>query len=328
MSIADKQNFLRDVERELATRLTAAASSDVMSVISSIMARYDIKRTAAEHGRIEADDLIDAFLNAKRIEGRSDKTIEHYRYVIEKMIKTVNIPTNEITIYHLRSYFMQCRNSGTSDRTLEGLRSVFSSYFGWLAKEKLITDNPCANLGPIKHMKKIRTPYSEVELEKLKEACTTVRDKTIIYFLLSTGCRISEICNIDKDDIDFQALECKVLGKGNKERTVFLDDITAMMLKRYLAGRKDDSPALFVGKGTDRMTPGGMRCRLKAIADKAGVQNVHPHRFRRTLATNLIDRGMPIQEVASILGHDNINTTMTYVYIRKENVKNAYRKYA
>lgn len=215
-----------------------------------------------------------------------------------------------------------------ADRTLEGYRTVFSSFFGWLYKEKLIQDNPCANLGPIKHMKKVRVPYSEVELEKLKEACQTVRDKTIIYFLLSTGCRISEICGLDRDDIDFMTLECTVLGKGNKERTVFLDDITAMMLKRYLAERKDNSPALFIGKGSERMTPGGVRFRLKTIAERAGVQNVHPHRFRRTLATNLIDRGMPIQEVASILGHDNINTTMTYVYIKKENVKNAYRKYA
>ena len=328
MSIADKQNFMKSIENELADMLTAVASADVMSVISSKLAGYDMERIVSENGIIGSDDMLTAFLDAKRIEGRSDKTIEHYRYVIEKLIKKLNIPTQDITIYHIRSFFMENRNRGISDSTLEGYRNVFSSYFGWLFKEKLIKENPCANIGSIKHMKKIRVPYSEVELEKLKEACTTARDKAMLYFLLSTGCRISEICGLNKEDIDFQALECTVLGKGNKERTVFIDDITAMMLKRYIAGRKDSSDALFTGKGSDRMTPGGVRFRLKTIAEKAGVQNVHPHRFRRTLATSLIDRGMPIQEVASILGHDNINTTMTYVYINKENVKSAYRKYA
>ena len=278
--------------------------------------------------KVGDDDLLRAFLDAKRLEGRSEKTIYGYRRIIERMLESVKVPTYEISIYNLRSYLMQERNRGISDVTLEGNRNVFSSFFGWLYKEKLIQDNPCANLGPIKHIKKIRVPFSEVEIEMLKEACKTARDKALISFLLATGCRISEVCNLNRDDIDYQNLECTVLGKGNKERTVFLDDITAMLLKRYLAERTDDMPALFIGKGTERLAPGGVRFRLNEIADRAGVQNVHPHRFRRTLATNLIDRGMSIQEVASILGHENINTTMTYVYINKENVKNAYRKYA
>ena len=327
MSIAAKQNFLKTLEKVIADKVTVTNAAEIMSAISSELHRYDME-LHDQNLKSGSDDLLQAFIDAKRIEGRSEKTMVHYRYIINNMLDATQVPAYQISIYNLRGYLMQERNRGISDRTLEGYRSVFSSFFGWLHKEKLIEDNPCVNLGPIKHTRKVRTPYSDVEIEMLKEACESNRDKALISFLLSTGCRISEVCQLNRDDIDFQALECTVLGKGNKERTVFLDDITAMLLKRYLASRKDDSPALFAGKGSDRMTPGGVRFRLNTIAKKAGVQNVHPHRFRRTLATSLIDRGMSIQEVASILGHDNINTTMTYVYINKSNVKNAYRKYA
>jgi site-specific recombinase XerD len=145
--------------------------------------------------------------------------------------------------------------------------------------------------------------------------------------LLSTGCRISEICALNRNDIDIVNKEILVLGKGNKERTVFIDDVTAMLLQRYLEERKDDSEALFVGKGTSRLKPGGIRKILNAVATKAGVENTHPHRFRRTLATSLIDHGMPIQEVAAILGHEKLDTTMKYVYLNKTHVKNSYNKY-
>jgi site-specific recombinase XerD len=149
----------------------------------------------------------------------------------------------------------------------------------------------------------------------------------MISFLLSTGCRISEVCGLNRESVDLKNLECTVLGKGDKERTVFFDDVTAMLLNRYFSERKDNSPALFAGKGTDRMTPGGVRAKLKTIAQRAHVENVHPHRFRRTLATTLIDRGMDIQEVAALLGHEKLDTTLKYVYINKVNVKNAYKKY-
>ena len=166
------------------------------------------------------------------------------------------------------------------------------------------------------------------DFEHLKENCTTLRDRAIISLLLSTGCRISEICGLNRDSIDFANLECVVLGKGNKQRTVFIDEVTAMLVKRYLFSREDRHEALFVGKGSSRLTPGAIRLMLNKIADVAGVTHVHPHRFRRTLATNLVDHGMPIQEVANILGHEKLETTMKYVYVNKTNVKNDYRKYA
>ena len=325
MSIASRQMFLEEAERQLGDRLTVTYTREAMKLLADILSGYEIEHIKQEDS---SSDYVQAFLDAKEIEGRSPKTIERYRYIIGRMLVGINAPVRRITTFHLRSYLMENKNRGISDNTLEGIRSVMNSFFGWLWREDMIEKNPCANIGPIKSRKQIRLPFSAEEIERIKECCTTFRDKALVSFLLSTGCRISEVCALNRDDIDFGSLECTVLGKGNKERTVYIDNVTAMLLRRYFKNRNDNEPALFIGKGTTRIKPGGVRARLKTIEARAGVENVHPHRFRRTLATNLINRGMPIQEVAAILGHDKIDTTMKYVYIEKEAVKSAYRKYA
>ena len=326
MSIASKQMLLKELQDHAAEKMNAKDLQVFISETSAMLARFDVEYT--DNAGRASEDYLKAFLDAKQIEGRSEKTLERYRYILVKMLDRVAAPLPEITTYHIRSYLIEEKNRGLGDKTIEGERTVFSSFFGWLWKEGLLDKNPCTNIGAIKCAKKIRHPYSDVEIEKLKEACGSIRDKALISFLLSTGCRISEVCGLDREDVDFESLECQVFGKGKKERTVYIDNVTAMLLKRYLKSRSDLMPALFVGKGTERITPGGVRARLKTIAEKAEVENVHPHRFRRTLATNLINHGMQIQEVASILGHDKIDTTMKYVFIEKTNVKNAYRKYA
>ncbi len=327
MSIAAKQYLIKQIGNELNTILTAHDLEIVQDRLNIVLGMFEVEGLQDNKIDIETDDFLNAFLDAKEIEGRSEKTIAHYKYIITKMLKEINTPIRQITVFHLRTYLMRKKNEGIADKTLEGIRSVMCSFFGWLQKEGLLRENPCANLSPIKCVKKVRIPYSDVDIERLKEACLCSRDKAIISFLLSTGCRISEVCGLDRDSIDFQAKECTVLGKGNKERTVFIDDVTSMLLQRYLNERTDDSKALFVGKGTERMTPGGIRARLHKVAEKASVENVHPHRFRRTLATNLIGHGMPIQNVAVILGHDKLDTTMKYVYLDKADVRNAYKKY-
>lgn len=328
MSITAKQHLLKQVRNELGDVLTATNLEVALDALNDILSMYEVDGLSDGAVDGEANDFLQAFMDAKKIEGRSEKTLEHYRYIINKLMQEINTPIRQITVFHLRRYLMEQRNRGIADKTIEGIRSVMCSYFGWLQKEGLLQDNPCSNLAPIKCAKKVRVPYTEVDIEQLKEACDCNRDKAIVSFLLSTGCRISEVCALNRNDIDFQTLECTVVGKGNKERPVFVDDVTAMLLRRYFAERKDDSIALFAGKGTERMTPGGVRAMLKRVSQKASVTNVHPHRFRRTLATNLINHGMQIQEVASILGHEKLDTTMKYVYIDKTNVKNAYRKYA
>ncbi len=327
MSIAAKQTMLKNLEKALRSELTYDNIVTVIDALSSQLDHYNVETLESNYPLEESNDLLTAFIEAKQVEGRSEKTLERYEYIINKLIKELNVPIRNITIYHLRSYLMKMKKDGMSDNTIEGTRSIFNSFFGWLQKEGLLRDNPCANINTIKCIQKVRLPYADTDIEKLKEVCSSVRDKAIISFLLCTGCRVSEVCELNRDSIDFQNMECIVHGKGNKERVVFINPVTAMLVERYLQERKDSSPALFIGKGTTRMSPGGIRFMLTNAAKKANVENVHPHRFRRTLATNLINRGMPIQEVSTILGHTALDTTMTYIYTEKSNVKNSYNKY-
>ena len=326
MSMEDKAVFLRQLETVLGDKLTQADMTKALCAVSDALEGYEL--TAQEVRPAEQDDLLTAYLAAMQIQGRSAKTVDRYVYVLKRMLKAVNATTRQVTVYHLRRYLADERERGIGDRTLEGFRQIFSSYFNWLQREGLIARNPVANLGAIKCVKKIKQTYSEVDIEKLKLKCKCLRDRAILCFLMSTGCRISEMVQLDRDSIDFSSLEVTVLGKGNKERTVYLDPVAGMTIRQYLANRRDDSPALFVGKGTERLKPGGVRLMLNNLAEDAGVEHVHPHKFRRTLATNLIRHGMPIQEVAAILGHDKLDTTMQYVVLDKTDVKNSYRKFA
>ena len=326
MSIEAKVSLLNMMRQQLADTVTAAGLDRVLAVTSDLLAAYDLRQL--EGKAEEPDDLLDAYVAAMRIQGRSEKTIERYRYIIGRMMKAVKVPTRQITVYHLRQYLANEMARGISDRTLEGNRQVFSAYFNWLQRESLIERNPTANLGAVRCKKVVKQTYSDVDLEKLKFGCLSLRDRAIVAFLQSTGCRISEMTQLNRDDVDLRALECTVLGKGTKERTVYLDQVAGMVLQEYLDSRTDDLDALFVGKRHERLTPHGVRYMLTELARRAGVAHVHPHKFRRTLATNLIRHGMPIQEVASILGHDKLDTTMEYVVLDRADVKHDYRKYA
>lgn len=328
MSIADKQMMFRDIEKNLNEYFTVNDVNKIMTIVIEGTSGFEISKTAEEASDAESEEFLNAFLDAERVEGRSEQTIERYRYIISRMYESLNVPIRKISVFHLRSYFTEEKKRGISDSTLNGNRQVLSAYFNWLQKEGLLTENPIVNLNSIKSTKKVRKPYTSVDIEKLKECCENNRDKAIISILLSTGCRISEICGLNRNDINFVTKEIVVFGKGRKERTVFIDDVTVMQIKRYLMERTDDKEALFIGKHSERLTSGGIRKMLHKIAEKANVDNVHPHRFRRTLATSLIDHGMAIQEVAAILGHDKLDTTMKYVYIDKSSMHDSYRRYA
>lgn len=326
MSIADKQVLLNRIATDLGNELTVTQVTTAMRLLTVTMDEFEIMYVGEVRGN--GEELLDAFLNTKQVEGKSPKTVAQYRYILNKVLKALPVPVPSVNVYHLRNYLTQRKSTGVSDRTLDGERSILCSFFGWLNREGLLPYNPAANLSTIKYRKKVRTPLSSTDIEKLKECCDSDRDKALIAFLLSSGCRISEVCQLNRDNIDFANARCTVIGKGNKERIVYLDSVAIMLLQRYLNSRTDAHEALFIGKGTSRMTPGGVRFRLNQIADRAGVEHVHPHRFRRTLATNLINRGMPIQEVAVVLGHDRIDTTMEYIYVSQENTQYSYHKYA
>lgn len=326
MAIEAKVTLLGELERDLYDSLTAAQLAAVMSALADRLNSYTMERLVDFAGT--SDDLLMAYINALSVEGRSEKTLERYRYIITRMMESVKVPTNRITVYHLRRYLTDEKTRGISDRTLEGYRQVFSAYFNWLQRERLIENNPTANLGAIKYAKKQKDIYSDADVERMKFSCKTLRDRAIICFLQATGCRVSEVVGLNRDDVDIFNLEATVLGKGNKERTVYLDQVAAMTIQAYLEARKDNSPALFAGKGTDRLQPGAIRQMLVKLGKNAKVTHVHPHKFRRTTATNLIRHGMPIQEVAAILGHDKLDTTMQYVVLDKTAVQYSYKKYA
>lgn len=325
MSLQARKDLIADIEKDIGSILTVNQTKTVMDIIESRMASYNVE-SSYEYGVINTD-LLKIFLAAKNVEGRSAKTIARYDYILTKLITGVGKPPEKITTNDIRAFLSEEKARGISDRSLEGLRTIYSSFFGWLKREELIRTNPTVNVGIIKCRKEIRLPYSAVEIEKLKDSCTTIRDRTIVNFLLSTGARISEVCALDICDIDFDKKECIVLGKGDKERDVFLNDVCVVSLKEYLASRTDKNNALFVGK-KGRITPGGIRSMLKTLEKRSGVANVHPHRFRRTLASDLIKRGMSVPEVASILGHEKIDTTMRYVYLNKSDVKSSYSRFA
>lgn len=326
MSIEAKTVLMKELEKRLSETIPAREMAQIMTAAADTLVCFDVAQKETE--AYKSDDLLDAYIAAMKVQGRSGKTVERYTYIIRRMMESVKVNTRGITVYHLRQYLMKEKERGISDSTLEGIRQIFSAYFNWLQREGLISQNPTANLGSIKRQKKVKAIYSDVDIERLKYCCTSVRDRAIVAFLLSTGCRISEVTGLNRHDIDLVNLECTVLGKGNKERTVYLDSMTAMLLKEYMASRTDLYPALFIGRGTQRITPHGVRRMLVKLSETAKVEHVHPHKFRRTLATNLIRHGMPIQEVASILGHDKLDTTMQYVVLDKSDVKNSYRKYA
>lgn len=321
--------------RAVVTALQEQVSEEVVNTVQDVLVlelnQYEVQErcTAVTVSDNSAEGLLKRYVATKRIEGLSDSTLRRYAEENLKLIQFLQKPLYEITTYDLRFYLSYRRQQGrVSNRTLDGMRRCFSSFFGWLSAEGLIGRNPCSALAQIKYRKQVKRPYSATDMEKLRKACENIRDLALLDFLYCTGCRVSEVSRLDIADIDFEQKECVVLGKGNKERTVYLSEVAAMHLQEYLSARKDMSEALFVGKGSGRLTKNGIEARLKRLGKAAGVENVHPHRYRRTLATNLLDRGMNIQDVAQILGHADLKTTQVYCFISQVNVKAAYRKFA
>jgi len=321
-----KVSFMNQLKEQMADKLTMDQISGLMAATFRLLDHFEMIEMAAEDN--EADNMLESYVAALRVECRSQKTIDRYVYVIGKLMDFAKVSTRRISVYHLRNYLAQEKERGICENTLEGYREIFSAYFNWLQRESLIDRNPCTNLGVIKVPKKEKKTYSDAELERLNWYCGNIRNRAILHFLRSTGCRISEVTELDRDAVALDALECVVHGKGNKERKVYLDEVAGMLLQQYLNERKDDSPALFVNRYGNRMKPGGVREMLKELAKKAGVEHVHPHKFRRTLATNLTRHGMPIQEVANILGHEKLDTTMKYVVLDDQNTKAQYRRFA
>lgn len=277
------------------------------------------------------DQILKKFIATKSIEGKSDQTLKRYYDVCYHMIHTVNKNIDEIETFDLRYYLaMYKKNRKVSNRTLDGMRRCLKSFFSWLTAEGIITKNPTLALAQIRYDKVVKKPYTDTDMEKLKRSCKNIRDRALIEFLYSSGCRVSEVVNLDRSDINFLSFEAVVLGKGGKERVIYITEVAMLYIKEYLETRTDTNPCLFASLRAPykRLSKNGIETRLREIGKAAGVENVHPHRYRRTLATNLLDRGANIQDVANVLGHEDIKTTQIYCYISQENVRMSHKKYA
>lgn len=303
----------------------------VQDAITIILNKYDLQKRCTEViVRDNSNDgLLKKFVATKRVEGISESTLKRYKEQNIALMNFLGKPLNEITTYDIRFFLsIKRERDNVGNHTLDGMRRCYSSFFKWLNAEGYIVKNPCATLARIKYKKTVKKPYSATELEKLRKNCNSIRDLALVDFLYATGCRVSEVSKLDIIDVDFENMQCTVLGKGNKERIVYLSEVATMHLKEYISSRKDFCDALFVGKGGRRLSKNGIEAFLRRLGEKAGVENVHPHRFRRTLATNLLDHDVAIQDVATILGHADLKTTQVYCYISQKNVENAYRKFA
>ena len=304
----------------------------VKTALYMVLNRYEVKPKSTELRTVDDSwrgDL-ERFCERKRLAGKSEATIERYRYVLTYLLTYIGKPVRDITDGDLNEYIETYKHvRKVSNSTLEGVRLCISSFFTWMHERGYIAKNPSRGVDPIKVPKKVKRSYSDEELEKIKQACKTLRDKAIVEFLYTTGVRISEMVALNRDDISVVDKTIIVYGKGAKEREVYMTDVSCMYLSAYLSERTDDNEALFVSerKPHKRLSAAGVRSMLKQIGAETQIEKVHPHRFRTTCATNLLRKGMPIEEVSQILGHEKLDTTRLYALVDKEKVKSDHRRY-
>ena len=277
-----------------------------------------------------SEELLESFLSAKRIEGCSEKSLVYYKNTIQVMLDAVAKPVREIETDDLRGYLTGYQKEKNSSKiTIDNIRRILSSFFSWLEDEDYIIKSPVRRIHRVKSAMKIKETYSDENLETMRDSCIELRDLALIDILASTGMRIGELVLLNRKDINFEERECVVFGKGSKERMVYFDARTKIHLQEYLNSRTDDNPALFISLRTPykRMKIGGIETRLRGVGRNLGIEKVHPHKFRRTLATMAIDKGMPIEQLQQLLGHKRIDTTLQYAMVKQSNVKIAHRKY-
>ena len=270
------------------------------------------------------------FLNAKKIEGCSERTLSYYKTTVEKLLDRITDPIRKVTTDDIREYLASYQGlNDCSKTTIDNIRRNISSFFTWLEEEGYIIKSPMRRIHKIKTTKTVKEVISDEEIEKMRDKCKNLRDLAIIDLLYSTGIRIGELVRLNIDDIDFEERECIVFGKGDKERRVYFDAKTKIHLTDYINSRFDTNPALFVTLDApyDRLQISGVEIRLRHLGRELGINKVHPHKFRRTMATRAIDKGMPIEQVQKLLGHSQIDTTMHYAIVNQTNVKVAHRKF-
>ena len=324
-----KQNLINDIVQGMIPFLNNAQAEKLQMVLQHTLFNYEIVESENKDNDSE-QNLVELFLSAKRIEGCSEKTLKYYNATIQALLGGVGKSIKHILTDDIRNYLTEYQTKKKSSRvTIDNIRRILSSFFSWLEDEDYILKSPVRRIHKVKTVSNIKETYSDEALELMRDNCAEIRDLAIIDMLASTGMRIGEMVLLNREDIDFNERECIVFGKGDKERVVYFDARAKIHLQEYLSSRNDDNAALFVSLKApySRITIGGIESRLRKFGKQLGLQKVHPHKFRRTLATMAIDKGMPIEQLQQLLGHKRIDTTLQYAMVKQSNVKIAHRKY-
>lgn len=312
------------------THLTDNQYEELNRILVKVLSNYKIEEIKNEESDKTNQNYIDSFLSAKRLEGCSEKSLKYYKSTIEIVLNAIDKSIKNITTNDLRNYLTEYQEEhGSSRVTIDNIRRILSSFFSWLEDEDFIIKSPVRRIHKVKSASVIKETYSDESLELMRDSCDNLRDLALIDILSSTGMRVGELVLLNKDDINFNERECVVFGKGDKERVVYFDARTKIHLQNYLDSRNDDNKALFVTlrKPFNRISIGGIETRIREMGRKLNINKAHPHKFRRTLATKAIDKGMPIEQLQKLLGHQKIDTTLQYAMVKQSNVKIAHKKY-
>ena len=327
-----KKTLINQIQTEMAGVLNNAQRQKLRDVLEHCFFNVDVVALGNENLIQSKSNLTlkEEFLSAKQVEGCSERSVNYYSSTLDNLIKNLEKPFNQIETEDLRVYLSEYqKKNNASKQTIDNIRRILSSFFTWLEDEDYILKSPVRRIHKIKTMKQVKETYSDEALEKLRDNCKTIRDLALIDMLASTGMRVGELVKLNRVDVDFVNRECVVLGKGSKERVVYFDARTKLHLQNYLNSRTDDNEALFVSllEPHNRLEIAGVEIMLRKLGRTLDINKVHPHKFRRTLATRAIDKGMPIEQVQKLLGHQKIDTTMEYAIVDQQNVKNSHKKY-
>lgn len=327
-----KKTIINQIQTEMSGILNNAQRQKLSEVLEHCFFYVDVVALGNENLIQSKSNLTlkEEFLSAKQVEGCSERSVNYYSSTLDNLIKNLEKPFNQIETEDLRVYLSEYqKKNNASKQTIDNIRRILSSFFTWLEDEDYILKSPVRRIHKIKTMKQVKETYSDEALERLRDNCKTIRDLALIDMLASTGMRVGELVKLNRVDVDFNNRECVVLGKGSKERVVYFDARTKLHLQNYLNSRTDENEALFVSllEPHNRLEIAGVEIMLRKLGRTLDINKVHPHKFRRTLATRAIDKGMPIEQVQKLLGHQKIDTTMEYAIVDQQNVKNSHKKY-
>lgn len=324
-----KEKVIKEIEQKMASILNNEQKEKLKEVL--LYTFYNIEVTSIKDELVEdTTDYAKMFIAAKRIEGCSERTLNYYETTIKTMIDKLSKKVNSIETEDLRNYLSEYQaKNNCSKVTIDNVRRILSSFFAWLEDEDYIMKSPVRRIHKVKATQTVKETYTDEELEEMRDACVEIRDLAMVDFLASTGVRVGELVNLDRVDIDMQERSCVVLGKGGKEREVYFDARTKIHLQNYLSTRTDNNQALFVSllRPYDRLKISGVEIRLRELGKRINIKKIHPHKFRRTMATKAIDKGMPIEQVQVLLGHRKIDTTLQYAMVNQNNVRNSHKRF-